>query len=255
MNDPRDQLTDNKLFIHFPLPLFFHLCKLRLETSDWKVFLLHWHAGMMGDQEQRWKSKIPLKSVADKTGLSLSTVKRSYDRLTDLGFIRRQDCGRNPLNPMRQNVSETEVTIPQDVVIELLEHSTDRYKGSKAPLSKEGRPEQLSGSHYSSAAEALELTPEKRTSKEFISPNAARKVFAGAANKLKQQLKSLIPDDEEILHKTWQEILWSIETEVEEESDESIIKKKFAKVRTVALNLVKSGNWNRPMGMPEDWQW
>lgn len=115
--DARTALSSAKHYIHTPMPLFQYLCSLDISRAHEHVFLLHWCEGQIrGD----WKSKITIERVAEKLSLSQSTVKRAYRELAELGLIRRYSQGRNSYNPMRSDVTITEVTIPDAVAKELM---------------------------------------------------------------------------------------------------------------------------------------
>ncbi|WP_346798031.1 winged helix-turn-helix transcriptional regulator [Halomonas sp. Bachu 37] len=118
MRDIRSALSEDKHYINAPIPLFLHLCSLDITRAQANIFWLHWGEGQMhGD----WKSEIPIKTVADRLSLSVSTVKRAYQDLESLGLIRRHRQGRSLRNPMRMAITITEVTIPDDVADQLLE--------------------------------------------------------------------------------------------------------------------------------------
>jgi DNA-binding Lrp family transcriptional regulator len=115
--DARTAISAAKHFIHTPMPLFQYLCTLEISRAHEHVFLLHWCEGQIrGD----WKSQIPISCVASKLALSESTVKRAYRELAELGLIRRYSQGRCRYNPMRSDVTVTEVTIPDAVAKELM---------------------------------------------------------------------------------------------------------------------------------------
>lgn len=127
--DARKAISSAKHYIHTPMPLFRYLCSLDISRAHEHVFLLHWCEGQIrGD----WTSKIPIACVASKLSLSESTVKRAYRELAELGLIRRYSQGRNRHNPMRSDITITEVTIPDAVAAELMSAS-DRAGAATAP--------------------------------------------------------------------------------------------------------------------------
>lgn len=179
--DARTALSSAKHYIHTPMPLFQYLCSLDISRAHEHVFLLHWCEGQIrGD----WKSRITIERVAEKLSLSQSTVKRAYRELAALGLIRRYSQGRNSYNPMRSDVTITEVTIPDAVAKELM---SSRDRGA-AMVPQESInpatevPEVPARAKRRPAYEALHDEHEVRT--EFGAPDdrrAVRNIAVGAS--------------------------------------------------------------------------
>jgi hypothetical protein len=117
--DPRVVLQRDKYFTLRPRPLEDWLWKQGIAPSAERVFWLHWQEGM---RNENWCSAIPLKQVARRCCLDVSTVTRCYQVLIGLGLIRRADPGRDPANPFQQATAITEVRVPRELVVELNQH-------------------------------------------------------------------------------------------------------------------------------------
>jgi len=118
-HDPRVVLLRDKYFSLRPKPLEDWLWKQGIPPSAERVFWLHWQEGMRNED---WCSAIPIKQVARRCYLDVSTVTRCYQVLIGLGLIRRADPGRDPANPFQQATAITEVRVPRELLVEL-----DRY--------------------------------------------------------------------------------------------------------------------------------
>ena len=118
-HDPRVVLQRDKYFTLRPRPLEDWLWKQGIAPSAERVFWLHWQEGMRNED---WCSAIPLKQVARRCCLDVSTVTRCYQVLIGLGLIRRADPGRDPANPFQQATAITEVRVPRELVVELNQH-------------------------------------------------------------------------------------------------------------------------------------
>lgn len=91
--DIRTLLSSQKHYINAPFPLYYYLCTLEITRVQEHVFWLHWAEGQMNGD---WKSAIPLQTVADRLSMSVSSVKRAYKELSELGLVRRYAQGRDP---------------------------------------------------------------------------------------------------------------------------------------------------------------
>jgi hypothetical protein len=129
-HDPRVVLVRDKYFSLRPKPLEEWLWKQAIPPSAERVFWLHWQEGM---RNADWCSAIPIKQVARRCYLDVSTVTRCYQVLIGLGLIRRADPGRDPANPFQQATAITEVRVPRELLVEL-----DRYPNR--PQSSTQRP-------------------------------------------------------------------------------------------------------------------
>ena len=129
-HDPRVVLLRDKYFSLRPKPLEEWLWRQGIPPSAERVFWLHWQEGMRNED---WCSAIPIKQVARRCYLDVSTVTRCYQVLIGLGLIRRADPGRDPANPFQQATAITEVRVPRELLVEL-----DRYPNR--PLGSAQRP-------------------------------------------------------------------------------------------------------------------
>ena len=116
IRDPRSALVRDKYFSLHPRPLERWLWQQGLPQAAERVFWLHWEEGMKrGD----WCSELSLREVARECCIDPSTVTRAYQMLKGLGLIRREDPGRDPLQPFQQAIAITEVRLPRALLVEL----------------------------------------------------------------------------------------------------------------------------------------
>ncbi|MBS0614468.1 MAG: hypothetical protein JSS24_14945 [Proteobacteria bacterium] len=122
--DPRSILVREKYFSLRPKALERWLWRQPLPPAAERVFWLHWEEGMRrGD----WCSELSLRQVARESCLDASTVTRAYQALKGRGLIRREDPGRNPLNPFQQAIAITEVLLPRELLTQL-QHIPNRSR-------------------------------------------------------------------------------------------------------------------------------
>jgi hypothetical protein len=126
--DPRVRLVREKYFSLRPKPLERWLWAQRISPTAERVFWLHWQEGM---QRGDWCSELPLSRVARECCVDLSTVTKAYQRLTQIGCLRRTDPGRDPANPFQQATAITEVRIPRDLLAQLERHPNRRTQSSE----------------------------------------------------------------------------------------------------------------------------
>jgi hypothetical protein len=108
--DPRIRILREHYFSIRPAPLEEWLWQQALPASAERVFWVHWQEGQKrGD----FCSEIPLRTVARRCHLNISSVTRAYQKLERLGCLKRTDPGRNPANPFCQATSLTEVFLPK----------------------------------------------------------------------------------------------------------------------------------------------
>jgi hypothetical protein len=167
-HDPRVVLVRDKYFSLRPKPLEEWLWKQAIPPSAERVFWLHWQEGM---RNADWCSAIPIKQVARRCYLDVSTVTRCYQVLIGLGLIRRADPGRDPANPFQQATAITEVRVPRDLLVEL-----DRY------------PNRPQASAHRTPAPAV-ATPVAATQAVSAPTPARRYPFPGLT--MKQQVRAL----------------------------------------------------------------
>ncbi len=115
--DPRQALIDTKYFGIRPQPLEQYLYNLGLPQSCERVFWLHWDEGA---RNRNWISEIAISEVARRVRCDESSVVRAYQRLIQLGLLRRQNPGRDPSHPFRMATSLTEVLLPRQALGGLL---------------------------------------------------------------------------------------------------------------------------------------
>jgi DNA-binding MarR family transcriptional regulator len=114
--DVRAVLTREKFFSLHPKPLERWLWQQGVPQAAERVFWIHWEEGMRrGD----WCSELSLRQIARECAVDCSTVTRAYQVLKGLGLIRREDAGRDPLNPFRRCIAITEVLIPRELLVNL----------------------------------------------------------------------------------------------------------------------------------------
>ena len=94
--DPRWRLVNEHYYTQRPDPLDDWLWDQGLPQAAERVFWLHWREGMRSGD---WSSQIPIKRVAQRCRVDVSTVTRAYHLLKAKGLIRRQDPGRDEANP------------------------------------------------------------------------------------------------------------------------------------------------------------
>lgn len=135
-HDPRVVLVREKYFSLRPRPLERWLWQQALPQAAERVFWLHWEEGMRAGD---WCSQLPLREVATRCCLDVSTVTRAYQLLRRLGLIRRDSEGRDAANPFQQATAVTEVLVPRELVAELGRHPNRpaRATGQAAPTSSE----------------------------------------------------------------------------------------------------------------------
>jgi hypothetical protein len=115
-SNPRTRLVKEKYFSLRLKPLEHWLWQQGVSQAAERVFWLHWEEGM---RAKDWCSQIPLRGVAQQCCIDSSTVTRAYQTLKSLGLIRREDPGRDPVNPFQQATAITEVLIPRALLAEL----------------------------------------------------------------------------------------------------------------------------------------
>jgi site-specific DNA-cytosine methylase len=114
--DVRTQLSREKYFSLRPKPLERWIWEQGIPQAAERVFWVHWEEGMRrGD----WCSELSLRQVARECAVDTSTVTRSYQALKHRGLLRREDPGRDPMNPFRQSIAITEVLVPRELLVNL----------------------------------------------------------------------------------------------------------------------------------------
>ncbi len=161
-HDPRDRLLREKYFTLRPKPLERWLWQQGLPQAAERVFWLHWEEGM---RNRDWCSQVPLKRVASLCCIDPSTVTRAYQLLKTLNLIRREDPGRDPVNPFQQATAVTEVRLPRELLTELSRspnrpqiNLTERARAAQSGACDISAPERPSGAI--TAPRAPESLPE-----------------------------------------------------------------------------------------------
>ena len=134
--DPRWRLVNEHYYTQRPDPLDDWLWDQGLPQAAERVFWLHWREGMRSGD---WSSQIPIKRVAQRCRVDVSTVTRAYHLLKAKGLIRRQDPGRDEANPFQQATAVTEVLVPRELLVELA-RAPSRRPPPKAPPAAPARP-------------------------------------------------------------------------------------------------------------------
>jgi hypothetical protein len=115
-HDPRSYVAANGFFTQRPDVLEEYLWQLGLPTAAERVFWFHWREDMRGGD---WCSSVPIKVVAARCRLDVSTVTRAYQVLKSHQLLHRDSSGRNPDNPFQQATAVTEVRLPRELVTQL----------------------------------------------------------------------------------------------------------------------------------------
>jgi hypothetical protein len=115
-HDPRSHVARCGFFTQRPDLVEEYLWDLGLPTAAERVFWFHWREGMRSGD---WCSSVPIKVVAARCRLDVSTVTRAYQMLKGHGLIQRESSGRDPANPFQQATAVTEVRLPRELVTRL----------------------------------------------------------------------------------------------------------------------------------------
>jgi hypothetical protein len=126
-HDPRSYVARCGFFTQRPAVVEEYLWELGLPTAAERVFWFHWREGMRAGD---WCSSVPIKVVATRCRLDVSTVTRAYQVLKAHQLLRRESAGRDPNNPFQQATAVTEVRLPSELVTQL----------SRMPRRIAGRP-------------------------------------------------------------------------------------------------------------------
>lgn len=282
--DIRSLLSDNKHYVNFPLPLLYLLSRLdKMTVKYMNVFLLYWYEGQVNGD---WKSKQSIALVAQKLSMSEATVKRANKFLVDLGLIKREGQGRCSHNRMREEVTLTEVLIPEKYEAELLA-APDRKKTDKKTISKkpsretkiaherasrdlcgstlevevinscsEKLIEEVSDTHSIDDYDRFEPVHEPHIH-EFNSPSTAAKIFEvfndhikevsiDFVDKLCKELGEIIAPKS--IETVSNQILWTI-------TNGELASFHPNHAKNIALKKLKVGLWNEPVSMPKNWKW
>ena len=108
-HDPRSYVARCGFFTQRPAVVEEYLWELGLPTAAERVFWFHWREGMRAGD---WCSSVPIKVVATRCRLDVSTVTRAYQVLKAHQLLRRESAGRDPNNPFQQATAVTEVRLP-----------------------------------------------------------------------------------------------------------------------------------------------
>lgn len=115
-HDPRSYVARCGFFTQRPDVVEEYLWGLGLPTAAERVFWFHWREGMRSGD---WCSSVPIKVVAARCRLDVSTVTRAYQVLKSHQLIQRESSGRDPNNPFQQATAVTEVRLPRELVTQL----------------------------------------------------------------------------------------------------------------------------------------
>lgn len=115
-HDPRSYVARCGFFTQRPDVVEEYLWELGLPTAAERVFWFHWREGMRSGD---WCSSVPIKVVAARCRLDVSTVTRAYQVLKSHQLIQRESSGRDPNNPFQQATAVTEVRLPRELVTQL----------------------------------------------------------------------------------------------------------------------------------------
>jgi AraC-like DNA-binding protein len=255
------EIASNKHFHIIPKPVFEHLCSLDITRAQQNVFMFIYGEARIQNSSF---AEIPTKTIAQKLSLSVSTVKRAFSALKEVGLIERHDQGRCRFNPMRSAVTKTEILLPESLK-EKLQNSPDRKDAAqKAPQSalrakNETKQTRAAVSIKKPKYEALHdenethegnTPPATDTASSISIVNDAlgltRKISRHYAFKLMDMLKGLVESRK--VGAICNQILWSLE-------QGSLAPYPLTKGRNIALKLVRQNRWTPPKDMPEHWSW
>lgn len=138
-HDPRTYVARCGFFTQRPDVIEEYLWGLGLPTAAERVFWFHWREGMRAGD---WCSSVPIKVVATRCRLDVSTVTRAYQVLKSHQLIQRESSGRDPNNPFQQATAVTEIRLPRELVTQLSrmpKRFVDRARGQTAEK-PEARP-------------------------------------------------------------------------------------------------------------------
>lgn len=159
-HDPRSYVARCGFFTQRPDVVEEYLWDLGLPTAAERVFWFHWREGMRtGD----WCSSVPIKVVATRCRLDVSTVTRAYQVLKSHQLIRRESGGRDPNNPFQQATAVTEVRLPSSLVTGL-SRMPRRVPGRAVEKREVARPALTA----SVAAAPVPLDPAARTRERAV---------------------------------------------------------------------------------------
>jgi hypothetical protein len=125
--DPRRLACESKHFSIRPVPIDQYLVRLRLPLIAYHAFWLHWD---IGKRNGNFLSEITLSEVATRLGCDESSVTRAYQRLRQEGLLRRQSPGRDPADPHREPTAITEVTLPSELLKQILSAPDRRQRAA-----------------------------------------------------------------------------------------------------------------------------
>lgn len=137
-HDPRSYVARYGFFTQRPDVVEEYLWELGLPTAAERVFWFHWREGMRSGD---WCSSVPIKVVAARCKLDVSTVTRAYQVLKSHQLIQRESSGRDPNNPFQQATAVTEVRLPRALVTQL-SRMPKRFaaKATERPVARVERP-------------------------------------------------------------------------------------------------------------------
>jgi len=287
--DVRNTITNEKHYIHVPLPLLSYLCSLKLSQTHEHVFLLHWGAGQMNGD---WKSQMPISSVAKTLCISESSVKRAYRELAAVGLVKRYSQGRSSTDRMRSDVTITEVFIPDAAVADML-NTPNRAPARSAVQAAEAAVEQTSKTARRSPAKAPLYEP--IDADDVLSVAFSSSTTLGNDEEALQQASEPLPastgqslTDESVAHREMirgalgcahekggrvdSRFAVRLRNALRDRLDDSVVGKVWNQMLwsisygslsfkhpthafNVALKLLKQSRWTTPFGMPDGWEW
>lgn len=252
--------ASNKHFHILPKPIFEYLCSLDITRAQQNIFVLLYGESHINGTPF---TKIATKTISKRLCISMSTVKRAYKALSNVGLIARHDQGRCRFNPMRSAITKTEILIPEELR-KRLQQTPDRDMATKAMApsesnQKESQKEVNNKSkkkrksyialHDESDDLASTTATDKNESVVSVVNDAlglTRNISLHYAVKIRELLKTLV--DNRRLQQVCNEVLWSLENGV-------LAAYPLTKGRNIALKLIRQNRWTSPKDMPTHWQW
>lgn len=250
MLDKRTQLAEDKHYLSIPAPLFKHICTLDLTRAQQNVFMFHWCQGRLNGN---WRSQLAISVVASELCLSESTVKRAYTELEAFGLVRRHGQGRSPADPMRKAFTVTEVTLPDDLMEELLRAPNrmskaggNRKASSLLSTSSRQQPGEIHeiGGHSNKNINGKERTPKIKKDRPVMD-SQPRYVTENRASSLLSDLRQIVSSAKAEIY--WAQIIWTV---LEGRYKTLNVSHALNK----ALSDVREKRWRSPEDMPNDWQ-
>lgn len=158
-HDPRTFVARFGFFTQRPDFVEEYLWSLDLPPAAERVFWFHWREGMRSGD---WCSAVPIKVVAARCRLNVSTVTRAYQVLDEHKLISRDSSGHDPNNAFQRATAVTEVRLPRELVTQL-SRMPKRFADKGAARVQENTENRPTQTPAEIQAPALDRPPPSRT--------------------------------------------------------------------------------------------